>query len=420
MFEKTTAKAYNMPSMPLPTIFEHPHGCVKMRGEIMKRYGFGFLLLLLLITSCSSVGTMESEKSGEAKKLASLPPQSSTAQHAQAPTFSAGIVPYFRPPSEFAFCGEPVPLARPDVLERFDREFTIVAYSHAQVYLWLKRAERYFPWLERQLKAKGLPDDLKYVMVAESDLLPGAKSSAGAAGIWQFIPSTGSNYGLRVANHLDERYDFERATESALQYLTNLYNKFHSWTLALAAYNCGEDRVIREMGKQRVRNYYDLKLPNETERYVFRIMAIKEVLSNPEKYGYQYIKGTGYQPFQLERVSVTLPDSIPVVDLAEAAGLTYRQFLIYNPFVQSDTLPPGSYYLNVPPEQKSSFVAKVDEIRKRYAQQFQYHVVSKGETLASIAKRYGVSIDDIKRWNQISANHVVQGQTLKIKVSSSR
>jgi LysM repeat protein len=149
-------------------------------------------------------------------------------------------------------------------------------------------------------------------------------------------------------------------------------------------------------------------------------MAIKEVLSNPEKYGYQYIKGTGYQPFQLEKVSVTLSDSISVVDLAEAAGLTYRQFLVYNPFVQSDTLPPGTYYFNVPPEQKNSFVAKVEEIKKRYAQQFRYHVVSKGETLASIAKRYGVSVDDIKRWNQISANHVVQGQTLKIKVSSSR
>jgi len=385
----------------------------------MKRCGFGIFLLILLIAGCSSVGTMESEKAGEVKKLTSLPPQPSNVQPSQPSPFS-GIVPYFRPPSEFTFCGEPVPLTRPDVLERFDREFTIVVYSHAQVYLWLKRAERYFPLVERQLKAKGLPDDLKYVMVAESDLLPGAKSPAGAAGIWQFIPSTGSNYGLRVGNHLDERYDFERATESALRYLTNLYNKFHSWTLALAAYNCGEDRVMREMSKQRVRSYYDLKLPNETERYVFRIMAIKEVLSNPEKYGYQYIKGTGYQPIQLERAMVTLSDSTSVVDVAEAAGLTYRQFLIYNPFVQSDTLPAGSYSFNVPPEQKSSFVAKIEEIKKRYAQQFCYHVVSRGETLTSIAKRYGVSINDIKRWNQLSSNHVVKGQTLKIKVSSNK
>lgn len=380
------------------------------------RYASSFIILFLFISGCSSVGTMESEGSGGAKKLASLPPQITPVQPSQ-PSMPSGIVPYFRLPSEFTFCGESVPLKRPDIMERFDREFTIVVYSHAQVYLWLKRAERYFPWLEQQLKAKGLPDDLKYVMVAESDLLPGAKSSAGAAGIWQFIPSTGSNYGLRVANHLDERYDFEKATESALRYLTDLYNKFHSWTLALAAYNCGEDRVFREMSKQRVKSYYDLRLPNETERYVFRIMAIKEVLSNPEKYGYQYIKGTGYQPFQLEKVPVTLNDSISVVDLAEAAGLTYRQFLIYNPHIQSDTLPAGFYAFRVPPEQKDSFGMKVEELKKRYVQQFRYHVVSKGESLVSIAKRYGVSVDDIKQWNQLKSNHVVKGQTVKIKVS---
>lgn len=384
-----------------------------------RKYFIG-LALVLFLAGCSSVGTMETETGAGGKKLANVPSQTSMTQQTVQGSLPGGVgtsVPYFRPPTEFTFCGEPVPLNRTDVLERFDREFTIVVYSHAQVYLWLKRAERYFPWLEQQLKAKGLPDDLKYVIVAESDLLPGAKSPAGAAGIWQFIPSTGSRYGLRVGNHLDERFDYERATDSGLRYLADLYNKFRNWALAIAAYNCGEDRVFKEMARQRAKSYYDLKLPNETERYVFRIMAIKEVLSNPEKYGYQYIKGTGYQPFQLERVPVTLSDSISVIDLAEAAGLTYRQFLIYNPFVQAETLPPGSYVFQIPPEQKNSFGTKLEEIKKRYSQQFQNHVVKRGETLSLIAKRYGVSVEDLKQWNRLSSNTVSPGQCLKIRVS---
>ncbi len=340
----------------------------------------------------------------------SLPPTSSLSP-------GGFVVPYFKPPSELTLCGEPVPIQRADVFERFDREFTIVVYSHAQVYLWLKRSERYFPWLEQQLKAKGLPDDLKYLIVAESDLLPNAKSSAGAAGIWQFIPSTGAHYGLRVSPSYDERYDYERATESALRYLSALYARFQSWALAMAAYNCGEERVSQEMQRQRVKNYYDLKLPNETERYIFRIIAIKEVLSHPERYGYQYIRGTGYQPFQLERVPVTLSDSVPAVEVAEAAGLTYRQFLTYNPFVLEATLPAGLYLFRVPPEQKESFALRVEEVKKRYVRQFRYHVVTKGETIASIAKRYGVTVEDIREWNQIKGKTVARGQKLKIKVN---
>ncbi len=323
-------------------------------------------LFLFILLGCSSMLTKEksqSIKTSEGNKPIHIASIQSAIPPAQPQQY--GVVPYFRPPSDITFCGEPVPLHRPDVFERFDREFTIVVYSHAQVYLWLKRAERYFPWLEQQLKAKGLPDDLKYVIVAESDLLPTAKSPAGAAGIWQFIPSTGSRYGLRVNSQFDERYDYERATESALRYLFDLYKRFNSWTLAVAAYNCGEERISQEMIKQRAKSYYDLKLPNETERYVLRIIAIKEVLSNPEKYGYQYIKGTGYQPFQLEKVSINLSNSVSVVDLAEAAGLTYRQFINYNPFVLSDTLPPGFYSLLVPPERKEAFLSKVEEIKNK-------------------------------------------------------
>ncbi len=166
------------------------------------------------------------------------------------------VVPYFAPPDQLALCGEAVPLDVPEVKERLDREFTIVVYSHAQVYLWLKRMQRYFPWLERELARNGLPNDLKYVAVAESDLQISASSPAGAVGPWQFIRSTGANYGLAQSEGIDERRDFEKSTQSAFKYLRDLRELFQNWTLALASYNCGERRVQDEMKKQKVSSYY--------------------------------------------------------------------------------------------------------------------------------------------------------------------
>jgi len=177
-------------------------------------------------------------------------------------------VPYFSMPQQSDLCGEPVPLQIEDVRERFDREFTLVVYNHAQVYLWLKRKERFFPSLERQLAQQKLPDDLKYVAVAESDLLAHAKSPAGAVGPWQFISTTGAHYGLDQTHLVDERHDFDKSTLSAFRYLQDLRNQFQNWTVAIAAYNCGERRMQDEMRKQKVNDYYSLKLPLETERYV--------------------------------------------------------------------------------------------------------------------------------------------------------
>src|SRR5271169_6123904 len=196
------------------------------------------------------------------------------------------FVPYFELPEKADLCAEAVPLGSADVRERFDREFTIVTQSHAQVYLWLKRTERYFPWIEKQLASRGLPDDLKYVAVAESDLISSAVSHAGAAGPWQFMANTATCYGIKESEAIDERYDFEKSASAAIGYLKDLHDVFQNWTLAIAAFNCGERRIQVETGKQKTNNYYFLKLPQETERYVFRILAIKEVLQNPEQYGY--------------------------------------------------------------------------------------------------------------------------------------
>ena len=201
------------------------------------------------------------------------------------------LVPYFDLPEKAELCGEPAPLQSADVRERYDREFTIVTQSHAQVYLWLKRSERYFPWIEKELAARGLPDDLKYLAVVESDLMGSAVSHAGAAGPWQFMANTAAAYGITQSTAVDERYDFEKAALCAFKYLKDLHDLFRDWTLAVAAYNCGEHRIQDEIEKQRTNRYYSLKLPQETERYVFRILAVKEVLENPEKYGYSLPRG---------------------------------------------------------------------------------------------------------------------------------
>ncbi len=298
-------------------------------------------VLCLAVFSCSGYATKQTQEPTASLETRAVPEPSRS--EAVLP-----MAPYVAPPQKLDLCGEPVPLHIRDVLERFDREFTIVVYSHAQVYLWLKRAERFFPWFEEELRRRGLPDDLKYVAVAESDLQHGAVSPAGAAGMWQFIPSTGSRYGLDQNAQLDQRYDFEMATDSALRYLADLYRRFNNWTLAIAAYNCGEKRVSDEMAFQRVSDYYQLKLPLETERYIFRILAIKTVLSDPHRYGYVLPPGAGYPPERFDTVTVTLRSPAPIVGLAQKAGITYREFKRLNPAFTTTTLPPGTHRIRLP------------------------------------------------------------------------
>ncbi len=324
------------------------------------------------------------------------------------------VVPYFAPPEQLELCGEPAPLEVPEVKERLDREFTIVVHSHAQVYLWLKRMQRYFPWLEKEIARHGLPSDLKYVAVAESDLQLSASSPAGAVGPWQFMRGTGVNYGLAQAEGIDERRDFELSTQSAFRYLRDLRELFQNWTLAIAGYNCGERRVQDEMKRQKVSNYYSLKLPSETERYVFRILAIKEVLSHPEKYGYFLPEGAGYPSVAAERITVVAPCPLPVQTVAELAGITYRDFKNLNPAFVSDTLPEGSHTLRVPGEKGKDFGSRFEAFKAGYQPNAVFHKVGKGETLSGIAAHYGVSASSLQEWNGLKGDKVRLGQVLKI------
>ncbi len=323
-------------------------------------------------------------------------------------------VPYFELPEMAELCGEAVPLGSSDVRERFDREFTIVVESHAQVYLWLKRAERYFPWIEKQLASRGLPDDLKYLAVAESDLMNSAVSHAGAAGPWQFMSNTAGNYGITQSTAIDERYDFEKAASAAFRYLKDLHDSFQNWTLAIAAYNCGQQRVWGEIGKQKCSSYYFVKLPQETERYVFRILAIKEVLGDPEKYGYHLPNGAGYKPIIFERVRVSLPGPMPICSAAESAGITYRELKVLNPSFVSDVIPKGDFTIRVPEGRGKKFEREVEVWKSAYKPTFLVHKVSRGETLGLIARKYNLTGQQICGWNKISGNKVRVGQTLKI------
>jgi membrane-bound lytic murein transglycosylase D len=330
------------------------------------------------------------------------------------PPITVFNVPYFELPESAELCGEAVPLESSDVRERFDREFTIVVQSHAQVYLWLKRTERYFPWIEKQLASRGLPDDLKYLAVAESDLMNSAVSHAGAAGPWQFMSSTADNYGITQSTAIDERYDFEKAASAAFRYLQDLHDSFQNWTSAIAAYNCGERRVRDEIGNQKCNRYYFLKLPQETERYVFRILAIKEVLGNPEKYGYHLPKGAGYKPIIFEKVKVNLPCPMPICSAAESAGITYRELKVLNPSLVSNVIPKGELTLRVPEGRGKKFEKEVEVWKSTYKPTILVHKVSRGETLDSIARKYNSTGQQICSWNKIAGNKIRVGQTLKI------
>jgi peptidoglycan lytic transglycosylase D len=265
----------------------------------------------------------------------------------------------FRLPDSLTLAGEPVPLDRWDVAERLEREFFLALAAPAEVVLWLKRSARYFPYIEERLRAAGLPGDLKYVAVAESALRPRAYSWAHASGIWQFIPDTARRYGLRVTRAWDERRDPERSTAAATAYLKDLYAQFRDWPLALAAYNAGERRVAEALKRQGVSEYYQLVLPIETERYVFRVLAAKLILEAPDHYGFAVPAEERYAPHATDVVTVPLPSSLGVRELAAAAGSFSREIRALNPAIMSDRLPAGRYVVRVPQGGARGFAARL-------------------------------------------------------------
>lgn len=324
-------------------------------------------------------------------------------------------------PEKASLCGESLPMDDAYVWEMLDRELTIVAWDRPQVLMWLKRSGRYFPHIEKRLAEEGLPDDLKYLAVAESSLLPYIRSGVGALGTWQFMPFTAKRHGLRSGDDFDDRLNFERSTEAAIAYLKTLKGQFGSWLLALAAYNCGEGCVGKEINEQGERNYTNLDLPFETERFVFRIAAIKIIMENPAAYGYEISPERIYSPLAVDRVAVDLSKDLHMTEAAKAIGTTYKKLRELNPEIRSRSLPAGRYDIVVPEgmgaAMKSFLQGKASESAKtvRRAAPGDYYVVRSGDNLTQIAQRTGVPLSTLRALNNIKGSHIEIGQKLRLK-----
>lgn len=252
-------------------------------------------------------------------------------------------------PKTLDFCGEAVPLDRFYVRESLEREIIVNSYRHSNTILLLKRTTRWFPVIEPILKKNNLPEDFKYLAMIESDLT-NVVSPSKAVGFWQFLEGTGKQYGLEIYKEVDMRYNQELETQIACDFLKDLYAKFGSWTLSAAAYNCGGGKMSRSIEEQHVSSYYDLLLPAETERYIYRILAFKLITQNPEKYGFHISDEGWYQPLEYKTITVTET----IEDLAQFAidkGTNLKMLKYYNPWLRSNklTISEGnSYQIKLP------------------------------------------------------------------------
>ena len=253
-------------------------------------------------------------------------------------------------PSSVTFCGKNIDLTRYDRYERMDRELLAFTYMHSTSIQMIKKANRYFPIVEPILKANGIPDDFKYLMVIESNLNPNARSSAGAAGLWQFMQTTGREYGLEVNKNIDERYHVEKATVAACKYLKDAYEKYQDWIAVAASYNAGQARISNQFEKQQVNDMLDLYLVEETARYVYRIIAAKIMFSNPSAFGFRLRTKDLYMPIPYKEATV----NTGIANLAEWAkkqGITYALLKNMNPWLRDNFLQNVSkrtYTLKIP------------------------------------------------------------------------
>ncbi len=252
-------------------------------------------------------------------------------------------------PEDLNFAGEVVPQEDPEVMERIDREFLVNTYWQSNALLLMKRANKYFPIIEPILAKNGVPDDFKYLAVAESGL-QNVVSPAGATGFWQILRTTGREYGLEVNANVDERYHIEKSTEVACRYLKKSKEKFGSWTLAAASYNAGPGAINKFLGIQKAETYYDLLLGQETGRYLFRIMAIKEIVSNPDKYGFDISKEDLYTPAPTFNVEIDTAVA-NFADFAAAYEINYKILKRHNPWLREAHLNNASrkkYTIEIP------------------------------------------------------------------------
>ena len=259
-------------------------------------------------------------------------------------------------PDKITFAGEDVPLNIYWVRERLDRELINVVYQHSRTLQTLKKTPRFFPIIEKILKEEKVPDDFKYLCVAESNL-ENVVSPAKASGYWQFLEGTGKSFGLQINEEVDERYDLEKSTRAACQYLKENKERLGNWALAAAAYNMGAGNLKKNMASQQTNDYWNMYMNEETSRYIYRILAYKVVFENPDKYGLKVRKEDLYYPVPCEEVSVEQP--IPDLNVfALEKGITYLELKMLNPWLRNSklTIHAKDYSIKIPKKSKNSYL----------------------------------------------------------------
>ncbi|WP_300726947.1 lytic transglycosylase domain-containing protein [uncultured Bacteroides sp.] len=264
-------------------------------------------------------------------------------------------------PKSVSFCGEKIDLTRFDRRERIDRELLAFTYMHSSSIQMIKRANRYFPMIESILRENKVPDDFKYLMIIESNANPLARSGAGAAGLWQFMPATAREFGLEVGNTVDERYHVEKSTRAACRLLKQAYSRFGSWVNVAASYNAGQGRISNALEDQYEDDALDLQLVEETTRYVYRIIAAKIMFSNPQQFGFRLRSSDLYPPIPYREVKVEATiDDLP--RFAKSQGTTYALLRNLNPWLRSSSLHVHGgkiYYLQIPDKTEMHYNPRV-------------------------------------------------------------
>jgi hypothetical protein len=337
--------------------------------------------LLLILCICFITAAIAS-----AEEESVLPPLEPIAELAALPA----LIPALRIEGPLYFSEEEVPLHNQEVRERLEKELLLTLWDRAQVILWIKRSGRYMP-------------------------LAHIGSSKGATGFWQFIKRTGQRYGLTINRDKDERRNIFSSTKAASLYLKELYEMFGSWSLASAAYNYGEVRLHKAMEVQEVNDYYQLYLPQETQRYLFKIIAAKMVLSDPGRYGFHVQEGDLYPPVEFDKVTVTCSIQTPLQLVAKAASTHYKQIRDLNPELRSRYLSKGEHTLAIPKGSADEFQTLYTQLITEWKEENRIHVytVKKGENLSLIADKFDVSLDSLLRWNNVnSRGNIYPGKEL--------
>jgi len=307
------------------------------------------------------------------------------------------------------FCGETVDIDSQEVRERLEKELLLTIWDRPQVILWIKRSPRYLPIIEKMLSENGMPDDLKYVAIIESALRPHAGSHKGAIGFWQFLQSTGEKYGLRINAEIDERRNIFASTLAAINYFKELYATLQSWTLSAAAFNMGELGLQAEMVSQKSNNFYQLYLPLETQRYVFRIIAAKLILSDPQRFGFQFTDQDLYPPLQFDRVYIECFQDTPIHVVAEAANTGFKVIKDLNPEIRGHFLAAGSHALLIPRGSADGFNARFKQLVQQWLAENQerVYVVKEGDNLTAIAERFNIPLPALLIWNRIDGKEPI-------------